>query len=289
MNVKVAISFYCVNLVLQFVSRKIFLDYLGSEVMGLNTTAQNLLGFLNIAEMGLGTAVAYNLYSPLYHQDRKAIVDIVSVQGWLYKQVATFVIVGSIVLMVFFPAIFAKAEIPMWYTYTTFIAFLASSLLGYYLNYRQIVLSADQKEYKITICTKGGMAIKVVAQIIAVLFLEHGYEAWIAIEIVSAIAISLMLNRTINKEYPWLHPDTRAGKALRNDYPQIIKKTKQVFFHKIAGFVLTQMSPLVIYGFTTLTLVAAYGNYMIIVMGIRTDERPAEWDRGQHRKPCGRG
>lgn len=38
---------YFVNLVLQFFSRKIFLDYLGTEILGLNTTATNLLQFLN--------------------------------------------------------------------------------------------------------------------------------------------------------------------------------------------------------------------------------------------------
>ena len=45
-NVKVALLFYILNLVLQFFSRKIFLDYLGSEVLGLNTTAQKLIKFL---------------------------------------------------------------------------------------------------------------------------------------------------------------------------------------------------------------------------------------------------
>lgn len=50
-NAKVALIFYFINLVLQFFSRKVFLDYLGAEVLGLNTTAQNLLGFLNLAEL----------------------------------------------------------------------------------------------------------------------------------------------------------------------------------------------------------------------------------------------
>ena len=51
-------------------------------------------------------------------------------------------------------------------------------------------------------------------------------------------------------------------------YPQIITKTKQVFFHQIANFVLVQTSPLVIYAYSSLTLVAVYGNYMLIVMGV---------------------
>ena len=137
-NIKVAFAFYLINLILQFFSRKIFLDYLGSEVLGLNTTTQNLLGFLNLAELGIGSAVAYNLYKPLFDNNRQAINDIVSIQGWLYRRIAYIVIAGSVILMCFFPWIFAKAQVPLWYTYGSFIALLASALLGYFVNYRQI-------------------------------------------------------------------------------------------------------------------------------------------------------
>lgn len=102
-NAKVALLFYFLNLVLQFFSRKIFLNCLGSELLGLNTTAQNLLGFLNLAELGIGGAVAYNLYKPLYNGDRYAINAIVSIQGWLYRRIAFVVIIGAVILIFFFP------------------------------------------------------------------------------------------------------------------------------------------------------------------------------------------
>lgn len=44
-NSVVALLFYFINLGLQFFSRKIFLEHLGAEVLGLNTTATNLLQF----------------------------------------------------------------------------------------------------------------------------------------------------------------------------------------------------------------------------------------------------
>ena len=267
-NAKVAILFYCINLILQFFSRKIFLDYLGSEVLGLNTTAQNLLGFLNIAELGVGTAVSYTLYRPLYEGDRLTINEIVSVQGWLYRKIAAIVIVGAFLLMCFFPWIFAKAQVPLWYTYASFIALLVSSLLGYYVNFRQIVLSADQKEYKVTCCLGGGRIAKVLLQMIAIAFLSEGYLFWVIIEILSAFLISWWLNKEIDKEYPWLSPIIDKGKLLSVEYSHIIRKTKQLFCHKIASFVLSQTSPLIIYAYASLTLVAAYGNYMLIVTGL---------------------
>lgn len=267
-NAKVALVFYFINLILQFFSRKVFLDYLGAEVLGLNTTAQNLLGFLNLAELGIGAAVSYNLYRPLFDEDKQAINDIVSIQGWLYRRIAFIVIAGACVLMCFFPQIFAKVEVPLWYSYGTFLALLVSALLGYFVNYRQIVLSADQKEYKVTYCLKGGMAVKTIMQIIAIYTIANGYLWWLIIEVVSAFIIAWTLNRTIRREYPWLSPDFKKGGKLRIKYPQIITKTKQLFFHRIGGFVLSQTSPLIIYAYASLTLVAIYGNYMLIIMGV---------------------
>ena len=69
-NSSVALVFYFINLILQFFSRKIFLDYLGAEVLGLNTTATNLLQFLNLAELGVGAAIACTLYKPLARKIR---------------------------------------------------------------------------------------------------------------------------------------------------------------------------------------------------------------------------
>ena len=160
-NAKVALFFYCINLLLQFFSRKIFLEYLGAEVLGLNTTAQNLIEFLNLAELGIGSAVGYSLYKPLFERNYQAINEIVSVQGWLYRKIAYFVISGACILMFFFPLIFEKAEVPLWYTYGTFIALLVSALLGYFINYRQIVFSADQQEYKVTLNIQGFKFFKI--------------------------------------------------------------------------------------------------------------------------------
>ena len=154
-NAKVALAFYCINLLLQFFSRKIFLDYLGAEVLGLNTTAQNLLGFLNLAELGIGTAISYTLYKPLFLKDTDTINEIVSIQGWMYRNIAYVIIAGACILMCFFPWIFEKAQVPLWYAYGSFIVLLIGALLGYFANYRQIVLTADQKEYKITLNIQG--------------------------------------------------------------------------------------------------------------------------------------
>lgn len=265
-----ALGFYFLNLILQFLSRKIFLDHLGTEVLGLNTTASNLLQFLNLAELGIGTAIACTLYKPLFDKDTQSLNEIVSLQGWIYRKIAWIVLIGSCLLMSFFPLIFAKMPLPLWYAYASYGALLVSALLSYFINYKQIVLSADQQEYKIQYSYKASMLAKILCQIIAIKYLHNGYLWWLILEVGFAIIASIALNIVIKNTYPYLKTDLKAGKTLRLKYPSIITKIKQLFFHKIAGFALTQTSPVIIYAYASLTLVTLYGNYMLIIMGVNS-------------------
>ncbi|WP_303330463.1 lipopolysaccharide biosynthesis protein [Bacteroides acidifaciens] len=261
-------TMYFVNLVLQFFSRKIFLDYLGTEILGLNTTATNLLQFLNLAELGVWGAVATTLYKPLADKNHKDICRIITFNGIIYKRIATLIILASLVLMCFFPLIFKKMELPLWYAYASFGILLFGSLLSYFVNYRQFLLTADQKNYKVQYTYKLSMAIKLIFQIIAVKYFQDPYIWWLLLEMLFAIAGSIVLNRIILKTYPFLVDTKETFKDLSKDYPEIIINIKRLFVQKISSYVLFQTSPLIIYGLSNLYLVTLYGNYMLIINGL---------------------
>lgn len=267
-NSSVALVFYFINLTLQFFSRKIFLDYLGTEVLGLNTTATSLLQFLNIAEMGIGAAVACTLYKPLFEKDTKTISEIVSLQGWFYHRIAWFIIGASAVLMCFFPWIFDEMTLPLWYAYASFSVLLLSSLLGYFLNYKQIVLSANQQDYKIQYSYRTTMLIKTISQMIAIKYLDNGYVWWLVLETLFAFAASIALNRVIRKTCPYLKTHISRGKELSKKYPDVIVKVKQIFVHKINAVAVGQLTPVIIFSFVSLADVAIYGNYTLITTGL---------------------
>ena len=267
-NSVVALGFYLVNLMLQFYSRQVFFVELGTEVLGLNTTATSLLQFLNLAELGVGSAIGVTLYKPLLEKNYTAINEIVSLQGWLYKRIAYFIIIGSAVLMCFFPWLFNKSELPLWYAYTSYSVLLFSAILGYFVNYKQIVLSANQQEYFVRCSYNACMIIKVITQIIAMKLFSNAYILWLVLEVVFAIIASVALAAMVRKKCPYLKTNTTLGKELKTKYPDVLIKVKQMFFHKASRYALTQTSPLIIYAYATLTLVAIYGNYMLIVTGL---------------------
>ena len=64
LNARVSFIFYILTLACTFFSRTIFLKSLGSNFLGLVGTLQNILGLMNLAELGLGAAISFALYKP---------------------------------------------------------------------------------------------------------------------------------------------------------------------------------------------------------------------------------
>ena len=262
-NAEVNLIFYFITLVLAFFSRRIFLNCLGAEFIGLTGTLGNILGYLNLAELGITACIGYFLFKPLQTNNRKEIQDILSLLGYLYNRIGYIILAGGIIISLFFPLIFAKAELELGIIYFAYYSFLGSSLIGYFINYRQILLTADQKKYLVAIYFQSVNIIKIILQIILAYTYQNLY-IWVGVEFIFGIIGCIILNWKINREYPWLNVDKKKGNILLKKYPEIITKTKQVFIHRIKDFFLVKSDELFIFLFVSLKIVAYYGNYMII-------------------------
>ena len=60
-------------IVVNMIARKVFLQSLGNEYLGLNSLFTNNVSLLAVAELGFGNAINYNLYKPLAEGDTEAI------------------------------------------------------------------------------------------------------------------------------------------------------------------------------------------------------------------------
>lgn len=264
LNAKVNLFFYFISLVISFFSRKIFLDSLGDDFMGLTGTLYNILGFFNLAELGVAGAIGYMLYKPIFDQDHEKINQIISVLGYIYRRIGLFILLIALLFSCFLPMIFKESGMPIEIVFFAYFAFLISSLLGYFINYRQMLLGADQRNYVIQGYHQSMIFIKILIQML-LCYYTRNYYLWVALELFFGIAFSIVLNWKIDKTYPWLKANIVRGKLLFRDYPEIVTKTKQLFVHQIAGVVLLQATQPLIYAFGSLQLVALYGNYMLII------------------------
>lgn len=267
LNARMNTLCYLAALAVTFFTRKIFLDNLGTDFLGLTTTTQNILGFLNLAELGIGSAIGCILYKPIFDSDQIEIKEIISVLGYLYRIVGLSILGLGILLSCFLPLVFANTPFSWEVIYLAFYASLGASLIGYFVNYRASLLFADQRGYLVTGYFQFIGLVKTILQ--AFLVVHYcSYTLFLIIELLYGIINSVILNYKINKVYPWLETEIKNGKLLFKKYPEIGKLMKQLFVHQIGGFIHTQLTPLLIFAYVSLSTVTLYGNYTLLVTRI---------------------
>lgn len=263
LNAKINLICYFASFITAFFTRKILLDHLGAEFIGFTGTVGSLLSFLNLAELGIGTAIGYVLYKPIADGDKFKINEVISVLGYLYRIIGLAILSLGIIGSLFLPLIFPDTDIPLGVIYFGFYAYLAASMIGYFVNYRAALLSADQRNYIVTGYFQITTTCKVILQMILAIYFGSFY-IYLAIELIGGIINASILNWKINQTYPWLKSEIKQGKQVLKKYPEIIKYTKQIFAHKVGGLVQFQLTPFLIYSFVSLPMVALYTNYTIL-------------------------
>lgn len=262
---KITLIFYVLNIVLSFIARNIFIKILGADVTGLNSLFTSLIGFLNVAELGVGAAVGYSLYEPLSKRNYKKINDIMILFRHYYKNIAKIVLVLGIILSIFLPFLI-KGQVNIKLAYLYYFLYLINCAFSYLFTYKQTLIIADQKQYKIASHLNLTKIIKVIIQCL-ILYIIPSFFAWLIIEVIFNLLGMILANKRIDLEYGnnITYSNEKTLKLIKLENFEIGKNIRNVFFHKIGGFVIFQTDAIVISLFSTLKETAIYANYMMII------------------------
>ena len=263
MNVKVGMLFYILSLFLAFFSRKVFLDCLGAEFIGLTGMLMNIMSFLSVAELGVGTSIVYFLYKPLQEDNHDKINEVMSMLAYLYRCIGFFIGGIGIIVSLFFPWWFNHLSTGLPLVYFAFYSFLATSMSGYLFNYKQLLVSANQKHYLVSAYFQTIGILQSIVQILQAYYYRNLW-LWVLIGFIFTIIGIIVFNFRIHQLYPWLHISLKEGRKNLKQYPEVIKKTKQIFVQKIKNFILYRSDEILVGTFVSIVQVAFYGNYTII-------------------------
>lgn len=263
MNIKVGMLFYVLSLFLAFFSRKIFLDCLGAEFIGLTGMLMNIMSFLSVAELGIGTSIVYFLYKPLQEDNHEKINEVMSMLAYLYRCIGGIIGVCGILVSLFFPWWFGHLTTGLPLAYFAFFSFLATTVSAYVFNYKQLLVSANQKQYLVNAYFQTIAIVQSITQILLAWYYRNLW-LWIVVGLVFTIIGIIVFNIRIRQLYPWLDINLRKGRENLKNYPEVLKKTRQIFVQKIKDFILYRSDEILVGMFVSVVQVAFYGNYTII-------------------------
>ena len=220
MNMKVGILFYFLTLLLAFFSRRVFLNCLGAEFIGLTGMLYNILSYLSVAELGIGTSIVVFLYKPLQEDNHVKINEVMSMLAFLYRCIG-FIIGGlGVLVSLFFPWWFDNVTIGLPLVYFAFYSFLASSMVGYVFNYRQLLVSANQKQYLVNAYFQTIGIVQSIIQILLAYYYKNLY-LWVVVGFFFTIIGCIVFNYRIQQIYPWLKINLAEGRRNLQKYPEV--------------------------------------------------------------------
>ena len=98
-NAVFGILCYFLAFIPQFILRKVFLNALGEEILGLNSLFMNLISYLSIVEMGVGSAIIFSLYRPFAEKDYRKIKGYLDYYSKFYKIAGTIIFILGILIL----------------------------------------------------------------------------------------------------------------------------------------------------------------------------------------------
>lgn len=264
-NAIVATLASAVGMVLGFITQKVFLECLGLEYSGANGLFTNIMSMLCIVELGIGSAIVYNLYKPIAENDKEKIISLMYFYRKCYRILAAIIFGLGMILLPFVPFFVGENSIQESMYLLYFLA-LIDTVFSYLLSYKRSILMANQENYLVNIVHMGYLVVMNLFEI-GLLYMTKNYILYLVSRIIFRIAENLVITLIANKKYPYINAKhyEKISKDIQTD---IFTKVKGLFFHKIGAFVVGGTSYIVISTIRGLKDAGIYNNYYLIFNSI---------------------
>lgn len=262
-NIKIGVFTQVVMILLGFISRKVFIDSLGTEYLGINGIMTNVISIMGLVESGIGISIVYSLYKPLAENNRTAIIGLVQLYRKLYRIIAIIIFSISMVMFPIILRLVKDTNNSVIYIGIVFLIFLLQNMLSYIFAYKISLIDADQKGYKLT---RINLIFQVVSTVIKILILKvfSSYIVFLLIGFISLLIQNIVCSKIVDKEYPFIK--TQEKYSIDSDVKKDINKNVRALFLANIG---TQMvfgtDNLLISAFVNVTTVGLYSNYTLVI------------------------
>lgn len=269
-NVVTGIFGQGLSYVLSFVIRTVFIKTLGELYLGLNGLFTNILSVLNLAELGLGTAIVIDLYKTVAQNDQEKSKQFLQLYKRAYYIIGSLILAAGLILTPFLHLLIKDHESLALINYRlVFILYLINTVFSYFFYAdRQSILDADQAEYKARIITYIFKFAEMLLQIVT-LFLFKNIYAYLIIPIVLTCISTVLKGILIGKWYPFVKEKPQ-GKLSKEETKETWKNVGSVALYKVSGVVINSTDNILLSSFISIIVTGLYSNYLIIVSALKT-------------------
>lgn len=253
------------QMVVSFVMRSVMINSLGVQYLGLNSLFTSVLQVLNLAELGVGSAMVYSMYKPIAEDDETTICALMKLYRLYYRVIGLVIAIAGGLITPFIPKLIS-GDVPDGINiYTLYLLNLSATVLSYWLfAYKNSILQTHQRAdvaNKVLLITN---TLQYGLQLIVLLVFKN-YYYYVIVILATQVMTNVITAVAANKLYPHYKPK---GKIDAASVKQINRKIKDLFTAKIGAIIYDSADTIVISAFLGLTALAIYQNYFYVLSAV---------------------
>ncbi|WP_029231932.1 lipopolysaccharide biosynthesis protein [Butyrivibrio sp. VCB2006] len=250
--------------IMSFILRKLFIIYLDEKLLGVNSLYGNVLSILNMAELGIGTALNFSLYGPVARGEKEKIKSYMQLYRKAYYIIAMVVAAIGLCLAPFLELLVKKPgnithkELLLYY-----FIFLFNTVSSYFVAYKYSLVNAEQKNYIQTNIITITKVITVFVQII-VLVITKNFLLYLLTDAFIQLAQKIFVSRFLDNMYPYLR-EKNVERLSKEESDNVWNKTKALVFHKVGDVARLQTDAIIISSFIEVAMAGVVDNYNMVI------------------------
>jgi Membrane protein involved in the export of O-antigen and teichoic acid len=250
---------------LPFLTRTALLYKLGTEYIGLNSLFTSILGLLSLSELGIGTALIFNMYEPLANGDASKVCALMNLYKKCYKWIGVIVLAIGLLIMPFLNSLIAS-DCPVDVNiYILYAVYLLNTVLSYWLfAYKKSLLIACQRVDIQSNINTIILLTQNISQLVIVLIFSNYYFYLFVLPVCTVIE-NIVVSSIVEKKYSQFKPN---GNIRLSELGGIKKKIVGLLFQRIGNAVLCSVDSVVISSFLGLVALGTYNNYYYVINAV---------------------
>ncbi len=265
-NIVFGLGGQILNLLMSFIYRTVMVRTLGDAYTGISGSFTNILMIFSLADLGVGTAIIYNLYKPIAEDDKIGIRRLMNLYKKAYSLIGMVILLLGFIMMFFLKSIIKETEY-VDNLYLIFAIYVLNTASSYFLAYKGTLITANQKNYIVTNVVYLTSIICYIVQIILIR-LTKNYVVTISVQTATNMLQNVITMRIANKMYPFID-DGNDDLPPIAERKQIYSDMRSIVFYRIGAVITNGTDDLVISSALGILTEGIYDNYQLLLTTIK--------------------
>ncbi|MDV7751298.1 MATE family efflux transporter [Enterococcus casseliflavus] len=266
LNTVTSMGIKVISMLSSFIMKTILIQSMGLQYTGISSVFSDLLLLFSFAELGIGSAIVFELYKPIAEKDFKKIAKLMHFYKRAYQLIGFSIFALGLLLIPFLNFIITDVPNVKENIVVIYILYLLNTCVSYFLIYQSSLLTAGQENYKISIVQGLFFIFKLIINSFVLLLLRN-FIVYLIVDILLTIIQNLIIYRMSSIRFKDIKK-YNSERLSQFEKKNLFNNVSALALYQISNVVLNSTDSLIISSILGTGVVAFFANYRLIVKSV---------------------